>query len=74
MNVLAPYLPRPGSESSYIEGGSLYALGIINAHLGTLLLISLFCDQYTYSHFHTILHLKFSLSLLIEHFHKSSHI
>jgi len=34
MNVLAPYLPRPGSESAYIEGGSLYALGLINAHLG----------------------------------------
>jgi hypothetical protein len=70
MNVLAPYLPRPGSESSYIEGGSLYALGLINAHLGTLLPTSLFlvCGQDTYSHFHKLLHLMFSFSLFHQNF------
>ncbi|KAG0749056.1 hypothetical protein G6F57_002499 [Rhizopus arrhizus] len=36
MNLLAPYLPTHGSSnnSSYSEGGSLYALGLINANHG----------------------------------------
>ncbi|KAG1171516.1 hypothetical protein G6F70_002255 [Rhizopus microsporus] len=36
MNLLAPYLPTHGvtSNSSYSEGGSLYALGLINANHG----------------------------------------
>jgi 26S proteasome regulatory subunit N2 len=34
MNVLSQYLPRPGSESQYTEGGSLFALGLINTNLG----------------------------------------
>ncbi|CDH53515.1 probable rpn2-26s proteasome regulatory subunit [Lichtheimia corymbifera JMRC:FSU:9682] len=37
MNLLAPYLPQEGGNSSsvYSEGGSLYALGLINANHGT---------------------------------------
>ncbi|KAL0144616.1 armadillo-type protein [Mucor lusitanicus] len=36
MNLLAPYLPQEGvsGNSSYSEGGSLYALGLINANHG----------------------------------------
>ncbi|KAI8369483.1 armadillo-type protein [Radiomyces spectabilis] len=36
MNLLAPYLPPEGgfSNSAYSEGGSLYALGLINANHG----------------------------------------
>ena len=36
MNLLAPYLPQEGvsGNSSYSEGGSLYALGLINANYG----------------------------------------
>lgn len=36
MSLLAPYLPqdRSGSGSVYSEGGSLYALGLINANHG----------------------------------------
>ncbi|KAI7871307.1 armadillo-type protein [Spinellus fusiger] len=37
MNLLAPYLPQEGvaSTSAYSEGGSLYALGLINANHGS---------------------------------------
>lgn len=37
MNLLAPYLPQEGGNSSsvYSEGGSLYALGLINANHGS---------------------------------------
>ncbi|KAG0170052.1 proteasome regulatory particle base subunit [Apophysomyces sp. BC1021] len=37
MNLLAPYLPQEGvsGSSSYSEGGSLYALGLINANHGS---------------------------------------
>lgn len=40
MNILGPYLPQPGGESSlqgaaYSEGGALYALGLINAGCGS---------------------------------------
>ncbi|KAI8338087.1 armadillo-type protein [Chlamydoabsidia padenii] len=36
MNLLAPYLPQEGAQggSEYSEGGSLYALGLINANHG----------------------------------------
>ncbi|XP_049848626.1 uncharacterized protein LOC126315417 [Schistocerca gregaria] len=36
LNVLEPYLPRPGATASspYTEGGSLYALGLIHANHG----------------------------------------
>ncbi|CAO3592001.1 unnamed protein product [Absidia cylindrospora] len=36
MNLLAPYLPQEGAQggSEYSEGGSLYALGLINANYG----------------------------------------
>ena len=34
--MLAPYLPQDGvTGSPYSEGGSLYALGLINANRGT---------------------------------------
>ncbi|KAI7851623.1 armadillo-type protein [Circinella umbellata] len=37
MNLLSPYLPQDGGNGSsvYSEGGSLYALGLINANTGT---------------------------------------
>jgi len=40
LNILGPYLPQPGGESSvpgatYSEGGALYALGLINAGCGS---------------------------------------
>ncbi|KAF7725612.1 proteasome regulatory particle base subunit [Apophysomyces ossiformis] len=37
MNLLSPYLPQEGSSggSAYSEGGSLYALGLINANHGS---------------------------------------
>lgn len=40
LNILDPYLPKPGGESNvpgatYSEGGALYALGIINAGCGS---------------------------------------
>ncbi|ORZ21533.1 armadillo-type protein [Absidia repens] len=36
MNLLTPYLPQEGAQggSEYSEGGSLYALGLINANYG----------------------------------------
>eukprot|EP01130_Rhizamoeba_saxonica_P016474 TRINITY_DN7623_c0_g1_i1.p1 TRINITY_DN7623_c0_g1~~TRINITY_DN7623_c0_g1_i1.p1 ORF type:complete len:959 (+),score=269.00 TRINITY_DN7623_c0_g1_i1:39-2879(+) len=35
MNVLDPYLPKPGvTQSPYIEGGSLFGLGLIHANHG----------------------------------------
>lgn len=36
MNLLAPYLPQEGAQggSEYSEGGSLFALGLINANYG----------------------------------------
>jgi len=39
LNILGPYLPQPGGESTipgaaYSEGGALYALGLINAGCG----------------------------------------
>ncbi|KAI8977190.1 armadillo-type protein [Mycotypha africana] len=39
MNLLAPYLPQESvGNSSYSEGGSLYALGLINANHGAKVL------------------------------------
>ncbi|KAI9310565.1 armadillo-type protein [Dichotomocladium elegans] len=40
MNLLSPYLPQDGGNSSsvYSEGGSLYALGLINANHGSSVL------------------------------------
>jgi len=36
LNLLAPYLPSPGSSgSAYSEGGSLYALGLMHANHGS---------------------------------------